>query len=124
MVSKEINSLDDLMGGALSERFEDAIKEIAGNISDPNTDAKKTRKITLTAVFKPNENRDMVQMEVDVKTTLAPPSVVTTSVMVGVDRATGQVTLAEVTKQIPGQMFTDGTVETQKVVKIGGNKND
>lgn len=117
MKSNEIRGLDDLMGGALTERFVDGIKEVAANIADPNTDPKKARKITVTATFKPSEQRDVINMTTEVKTALAAPVPVATSVLMDSDN-NGVVTLAEITKEIPGQMDFDGNETVQKIAKI------
>lgn len=117
MTSKEIKQLDDLMGGALTERFTDAIKDVAANIADPNTDPKKARKITLTCTFKPNAERDIAAMDIDVKVAIAPPVPVSTAVIMGVDED-GVVTLAEITKDIPGQLNVEGNETVQKVARI------
>lgn len=55
---KEV-SLDELAGGALRERFAQALEEILANIDDPNTDH-KPRKISVEVVLAPNKDRSAV----------------------------------------------------------------
>lgn len=50
-------SLDSLGGGALIERVNLAMDQIARNIMDPNTDPEKARKITITLTFKTDKSR-------------------------------------------------------------------
>lgn len=69
---KTISSLDDLMNGAAVERFNKCLKEVLNNIFDPNTDAKKTRKITMTLTIKPDKSRNSAKFYLDVRSGLAP----------------------------------------------------
>ena len=66
-----IYSLDKLLGGAVVELFSQAMVDVAENVLDPNTPPKAKRKITLTLVVEPDEERDIANMSADVKTTLA-----------------------------------------------------
>lgn len=52
-------SLDELAGGALRERFCQALQEILTNIDDPNTDH-KPRKIQVQVVLEPSKDRTQV----------------------------------------------------------------
>lgn len=75
MVKKqEINiNLSEFNNGAVQEKFERALAEVVSNISNPNTDSKKKRKITITLTMAPiNDNRDTLATDVEVKTALAP----------------------------------------------------
>ncbi len=69
---KNIRSLDDLMDGAALQRFNRCLHEVLANIFDPNTDAKKTRKITLTLTIKPDKSRDTAKFYLDCRSSLAP----------------------------------------------------
>lgn len=48
--------LEKFAQGALSQQINRALAQVANNIQDPNTDPKKTRKITATITFKPNDS--------------------------------------------------------------------
>lgn len=119
MKTQPIESLDKLMSGAVSERFSDELKRVLENVLDPNTDAKKARKVQLTVTIKPNEKRNVANFSVEAKSTLAPPVPVATSVYIGKDK-NGQVIAEEVTKEIPGtvDLFT-GEIVKQNVVNFG-----
>ena len=107
MEKNAIESLDQLMDGAVTERYESAMKQVIENILDLNTDAKKERKITLTVSIKPNERRDIANFKVEAKTTLAPRVPVETTLMFGVEN--GEVIAREHNpKIVPGQIDMDG----------------
>lgn len=67
---KEV-TLTNLVGGAAVEIFQRELGVVSKNIADPNTDKKKSRKITLTVTITPSENSDEVAMSVSAKSTLA-----------------------------------------------------
>lgn len=100
---KAIKSLNELMNGAALERFNKSLSEVLQNIFDPNTDAKKTRKITLTLTIKPDKSRDSAKFYLDVKSGLAPIEPYESNVMLSRDDY-GNVSAAEFGSQIPGQM--------------------
>ncbi len=64
-------ALSTLAGGAVAERFEDALDEVIKNIQDVNTEPKVKRKITLEVTIAPDDKRDYGVVEVVVKTKLA-----------------------------------------------------
>jgi len=117
--TSEIKNLDELAGGALAERFQDGLNEVLANIFDPNTDPLKTRKLSLTLTLKPNQTRDMASVDIDAKTTLAPPRAVQTVLYIGCNKETGEVMATEVTKEIPGQINMEGQITAQKKGVIG-----
>lgn len=118
MLSQDITSLNALMGGALLEKFTDAIKSVTANILDTNTDPKKARTITIKTTIKPSEQRDTAIMECNVDVKLAPAMPSSSSVIIGMDIETGEVQMSEITNQLPGQIFLDGSVQEQKKVTI------
>lgn len=72
-MSEEKNvSLATLSDGAAVERFDLALQDVLTNIQDPNTDWKKARTINLKMTIKPNENRDISSVVVEVDRKLAP----------------------------------------------------
>lgn len=82
MELKEV-ALDTLAGGALPERFDMQLAKVLENIQDPNTEATEVRSITLEVKLKPSEDRDRAQTAVRVKTKLAGPKPVETTVHMG-----------------------------------------
>ena len=68
----EIYSMDQMLDGAVQEKFSQAMHELAEDVLDPNKKAKAKRKVTITLTVEPNEERDIAGMSVDVKTSLAP----------------------------------------------------
>lgn len=98
--------LEMAMGGIL-EITDYEIERVIANITDPNTDAKAKRKVTLTLTFQPDDYRERVDLQVQAKTALAPVAPVRTTVCITKDRE-GHVLLAEMLPQVPGQLDIDG----------------
>ena len=76
-------SLDEFAQGALLEQFNQAAQEVAENIADPNTSAKAKRKIIMELAFKPGEDRELVPVNVNVRTALAPVKGFASRVIIG-----------------------------------------
>lgn len=112
--------LDKLAGGALQERFDQALKEVMENIADPNTDWKKKRKLTITLTFEAKEDRDLTEVNIDTKTSLAPRRSVGTKIIIDRD-LNGEILGTEFKKQIPGQQAIKVDTETGEVIE---NKKD
>jgi len=72
MEEKEGISLDTLNQGAAVERTNLAIQEVLNNIQDPNTNPKAARAVTLKLTFKPDADRGLANVIVDVVPKLAP----------------------------------------------------
>jgi hypothetical protein len=69
---KDVISLDDLNNGAAGEQWTREWKKVIGNISDPSTDAKKVRKITLEVAIAPTDDRSSAKILITTKSALAP----------------------------------------------------
>lgn len=107
MASREITSLDQLMDGAVKERFQRELEKVWANIFDYRTSAKKARTISLVFRFVPSERRDAASMVADVQVKLAPPEALQQTVLMHLcDDGTVQVT--EHTDQLAGQIGMDG----------------
>ena len=63
-------TLEKFAGGVLKEKFNTELQKVLDNIADPNTDFKKTRKISLEIVFKANEDRDLAEVDIKSKATI------------------------------------------------------
>lgn len=96
--------LQELVGGALQEKFSKSFEKVVENLQDPNTSFKVKRKITITLSFDQNEARDDVSVSVDVAEKLAPQQGMNTKFFIGKDLKTGEVFAEEYGKQIRGQM--------------------
>ncbi len=95
--------LENLAGGELAEKFEDAMKKVVANMMDPNTPYKNKRKISINLSLEQNENRDDVAIECTVNTTLAPVKSATTRMTIGKDLRTGELFAEEYGSGIRGQ---------------------
>jgi hypothetical protein len=113
-------SFATLAGGGVQEKLQYALDEAAANIADPNTDAKKARKVTMTLTLKPNEQRTIANLEVDVKTSLAAPVGISTTLMIDRDEK-GKIVAQEIYGKDPNQGQID--YETGEVIHIAGRSN-
>lgn len=106
-MQRVIDSLDNLMEGAVKERFNVELQELWKNIFDMRTSPTKARTITLTFSFIPSVNRDAAAMRYDVKTKLSPPEPLTQTVLMR-QKDDGTVIVSEKSDQVAGQMDMQG----------------
>lgn len=59
-------NLETFAGGALQEKFDDAMEKVLVNMTDPNTPWKNKRKIVVEVSFEQNEDRDDSTVNVSV----------------------------------------------------------
>ncbi|HBF3744071.1 TPA: hypothetical protein KOS27_002588 [Clostridioides difficile] len=100
-------TLEKFAGGVLKEKFNTELQKVLDNIADPNTDFKKTRKISLEIVFKANEDRDLAEVDIKSKATIVEAKATTTKVIIGKDLETGRVEASEFKNQVAGQLVMD-----------------
>ena len=100
-------NLETFAGGALQEKFDDAMEKVLVNMTDPNTPWKNKRKITVEVTFEQNEDRDDSSVNVSVVPKLAPVKPVSTRMAIGKNLETGQVFAEEYGNQCRGQMTLD-----------------
>lgn len=92
--------------------------KVIQNILDPNTKATAKRKITLTIELTPDDERHTIGVSVTAKSTLAATNPVATALYVTSD-GNGELVVAEMVPQVPGQMNMDGTQqEAPKLLKL------
>ena len=106
-MERQMKKLDELMDGAVTERFNVEMDRVMRNIYDPNTDPEAKRQITITITIEPNESRDVGRYKVEVKSKTAPMAPITQVCFLR-QSDDGMVVATEVTKQVPGQMDMDG----------------
>lgn len=99
-------NFNTLGNGAVAERFNYELKKVLENIADVNTDHKKTRKLQVTITMKPNESRDIADVQIQVKPTLVPAKETNTSIVLGYDK-NGEIAGAELQSGAKGQTFID-----------------
>ncbi len=100
-------NLETFAGGALQEKFDDAMEKVLVNMTGPNTPWKNKRKIVVEVSFEQNEDRDDSTVNVSVVTKLAAVKPVSTRMAIGKDLETGQVFAEEYGSQCRGQMTLD-----------------
>lgn len=67
----DVLGVDNMANGAVYEMLGEALKRMAANISDPNTEATQKRKITITIDASPYIDRSGAQYSVKVENKLA-----------------------------------------------------
>jgi len=107
--------LQEIVGGALQEKFNKAFERVIDNLQDVNTPFKVKRKINIQLDFVQNETRDDVHVNVSVVEKLAPQSPMTTAFSIGRDLETGEMFAEEYGKQIKGQMSLDNYSHRQVI---------
>lgn len=117
--------LQDLIGGALQEKFEKSFEKVVENLQNPETSFKAPRDITIKMKFTQNELRDDVKCSITVAEKLAPQQSMVTSFAIGKDLKTGELYAEEYGKQIKGQMtINDYQKESEPVQVVKGDLVD
>lgn len=118
MANDARSSLLQMAKGAIQERVDYEVSRVVDNILDMNTEAKVKRKVVLTIVMTPDDDRQVVKIEASAKSTLAPVVPVGTSLVITAD-GNGEMILAEIIPQVPGQISMTGEEqEAPKILKI------
>lgn len=107
--------LEEIAGGALQEKFENAFVEVLKNLQDPNTSFKVKRSIGLKLSFTQDEDRSNVTCDLEVTQKLAPQKGLSTKFYTGTDLRTGELFAEEYGSQIRGQMSLSD-MDGQKVI--------
>lgn len=115
---REIEKLDQIMDGALNERFSEAWSKVLENVFDPNTRATAPRKVTITLTVAPTKGRDSATFRIDAKATLAPADTLEQTMFLS-QKDDGRVVATEQTKELPGQLDMEGEEVVQRVSEIG-----
>lgn len=118
-MSKTKESILKMAKGAFEERVDYEMNRVIDNILDNNTKATAKRKITLTIEFVPDDERKMISVAVTAKSQLCPTNPVNTSLYITADNNTGEMVVAEMVPQIPGQVSMEGQIqESPKLLKL------
>lgn len=102
-------SILEMARGGFIERVDYEMAKVFDNILDANTIANKKRKLTVSIVLTPDNDRQNIGVEFEVKSTLVPTAPAVTSLYVAGENSTGEVQVVEMVPQVPGQMSLDGS---------------
>ena len=124
MDSAQKDSIMRMARGAFEERVDYEMSRVIENILDPNTKATAKRKITLTIELTPDDTRRRIQVSTATKSALAPTNPVSTSLCI-TNNDNGEMVVAEMVPQIPGQIGLDGSQqENPKLLKLLQTANE
>lgn len=118
--------LQNIAGGALQELFENDLQKVLDNIYDRNTSYKKARKLTLELKLQPtDDDREIVAVDINTKTVLAPVEGVTTKILLDMDGTTKKITASEFGNKMRGQMSVNDIMPNSAIdeEKIKTNEN-
>ncbi len=113
MEKEEVIDINKLAGGAIQEAIHFALEECFENIKDPNTEAEKARKLTITMELKPDETRQIVKTKTTCKTTLVPVNSIVTQLLL--DKNEDKIVATELLKHDPNQIDID---DLDNVIKM------
>lgn len=116
MEKEEVMDINKLAGGAIQEAIHFALEEVFKNIKDPNTEAEKTRKLTITMELKPDESRQIIKTKTSTKTSLVPVNSITTQLFL--DNYGEKIVATELLKQNPNQVSFDEIENEEKIINI------
>lgn len=108
-------NLEQFADGALAEKVNMALREVLTNITDPNTDWKAKRKLTIDMTLATGEDRELTEVSIIAKTKLAPSKALAAKIVIGTD-GKGGVLASEYKKQIPGQSTMRVDQETGEIL--------
>lgn len=115
----DTKSILEMSRGAILERADYEMGKVIDNILDINTKPDAKRKLTITLELIPSADRQQITVKTTAKTTLTPTEPVTTSLFVTANPGTGEVMVAEMVPQIPGQLDMDGGAQDDpKILKF------
>lgn len=115
----DLKSILEMSAGAILERVDYEMGKVINNILDPNTKATGKRKITVGLELVPSADRRTIIVQTTAKCTLVPTEPVTTSLFITSQPSTGEMVVAEMVPQVPGQLGMDGGEQGQpKVLKF------
>lgn len=121
-MEKMIN-LETFAEGALAEKVNMALGEVLANITDPNTDYKIKRKLTLDITFQAGEDRELALLDIVAKTKLAPAKPISSKIIIGTD-GKGGILASEFRNQVPGQSVMRVDEETGEVLTTAQEKTE
>ena len=112
------DSILRMAAGAIEEKVDYEVSRVIDNILDLNTKPDAKRKITITLEFQPDSERKHIAIAATAKSTLVPTAAVSTSMMITAN-GNGEMVVAEMVPQIPGQLNMSGGEQPQpKILRL------
>lgn len=116
-------SILEMSMGAILERVDYEMEKVLQNILDPNTKATGKRKITIGLELVPSADRKTITVNTVAKCTLCPTEPITTSLCITTQPSTGEMVVAEMMPQIPGQMdFAGAEQPSPKILNLPSSR--
>ena len=120
---KKMINLETFAEGALAEKVNMALRDVLENITDPNTDWKVKRKLTVDMTLTTGEDRELTEVNIVAKTKLAPSKALSAKIVIGTD-GNGGVLASEYKKQVPGQSYMKVDEETGVILTSAQESED
>lgn len=118
-------SILEMSMGAILERVDYEMEKVLDNILDPNTKATAKRKITVGLELIPSADRKTITVQTTARSSLCPTEPITTSLFITSQPGTGEMVVAEMTPQVPGQVSFGGEVQgPPKVLNLPTKKKE
>lgn len=114
-------SIIQMAKGAIEERIDYEMTKIVNNIRDESTAPTASRELTVKIKLTPDANRKTITVSASASSKLAPTTPIMTALYIGKDH-NGNLGAVEMTPQIPGQAFMDGSEQEEpyqlKMIKM------
>lgn len=96
--------LNEMVGGALDEKFQNSFERVMDNLQDMNTPFADKREINIKMTFVQNEARDDIAVDIKVTEKLAGQETLKTRFFVDTDSKADDFIVEEHENQLRGQM--------------------
>lgn len=115
----DAKSILEMSQGAILERVNYEMQRVIDNILDLNTKPDGKRKLTVSLELTPSADRRQITVKTTAKSTLVPTDPITTGLYITTKPTTGEMVVAEMVPQVPGQMDIEGGYQLEpKVLKL------
>ena len=116
-------SILEMASGAIKEKVDYEVSRVIENILDPNTKPDAKRKLTISLVLTPSADRKTITVRTTAKSTLVATDPVTTGLFITSNPSSGEMLVAEMVPQIPGQLdFSGGEQMEPNILKFDNLK--
>lgn len=115
----DAKSILEMSQGSILERVDYEMQKVIENILDPNTKPDAKRKLTVTLVLTPSADRKTITVNTTAKSTLVATDAITTGLFITNNPSSGELVVAEMVPQIPGQLDMSGAYQEEpKILRL------